>query len=230
METIKLNLRVTNLEEDALTSILSSITHGYLRGTYAVMRPSNIPLYWMVLAFTIAYICAKMYYRCSRWGRDSMLAGAILDNLLVDDRLAQEMLVTEQFVATTPVEGVIVGGIEIDVSPVKEKRHRRAPLDRSARRSYLKVLIAEVKAKVGTPIDKEANRMVIRRTARGIMDTHGVRPTHQASLLPVLIEAVLTPGEDELEALAWGRGAHVQWRRRGSPWSFWTWAAGEPSC
>jgi len=118
---------------------------------------------------------------------------------------------------------VLVEGLELDNTPVKERRHRRLPRTRKDKTSYLKCVIAEVKAKVGTLSDKEANRMVARRVARGLMEAHGLRPTHQQAILPLVIEGVLTPGDEELKAAAWGRSLPVRWRRAGGKTSWLSW-------
>lgn len=125
---------------------------------------------------------------------------------------------------------VLVEGLELDNTPVKERRHRRLPRQRGEKTSYIKCVIAEVKAKVGTLSDKEANRMVIRRVARGLMEAHGLRPTHQQAILPLVIEGALTPGSDELLAEKWGRSLHVRWRRAGGNTNWFSWFSPVEGC
>ncbi len=125
---------------------------------------------------------------------------------------------------------VLAEGLELDNTPVKERRHRRLPRTRGEKTSYIKCVIAEVKAKVGTLTDKEANRMVARRVARGLMEAHGLRPTHQQAILPLVIEGVLTPGKDEILAQQWGRSLHVQWRRAGGIFSWFSWMSPVQDC
>lgn len=156
--------------------------------------------------------------------RDRAAAIEILDNLAERDLLAMQCLSDAQITPDQVVpENIISCGMELDFTTVKEKRHRRLPHCRGTRNDYLKTVIAECKAKLGTPTDKEANRMVIRRVARGLMEAHGLRPTHQQAIMQMVIEGVLTPGTDELMAKRWARSTYVTWRRSGAPWTFWSW-------
>ncbi len=112
---------------------------------------------------------------------------------------------------------LVVKNMDMENSPVPERRHRRLPRKRGSRLAYARCVVAEIKAKIGTPSDREANRQIIRRLAKGIMDVHGVRPTHQCSVMPLIIECVLTPGSDELEAIEFARSLAVTTRRGALP-------------
>jgi len=87
---------------------------------------------------------------------------------------------------------------------VSQAESKLLPPRQKARRSYIKSVIAEVKVVVGTPSLTEANRLVVRRLARGVMDRHKVRPTHMAAALPLIIEGVFTLSIGEIAAIQWG--------------------------
>jgi hypothetical protein len=105
----------------------------------------------------------------------------------------------------------------LENSPFIERRHRRLPRERGGHLKYMHAVVAEIKVRVGTPTNREANRQIVRRLARGIMDSHGVRPAHQAATIPLIVEAVLTPSDDELYAIDWARSWEVRGRRAQLP-------------
>ena len=167
---------------------------------------------------------------------------AILDNLGDTELLAQEALEDgvnrhrmveqerdDEGNIIKPTNRVEINGASIDVTLPTEKRHRRLPRSRGLKLTYIQLVTAEVKAKLGTPTDNAANRLVIRRVARGFMETHGLRPAHQQSILSTVIEAVLTPGNEELEARRWGNSFIVRWRRQGGVPTWWSWVTGVSS-
>lgn len=99
---------------------------------------------------------------------------------------------------------------------------------RRARGNYLRELIARVKAVMGTPSNTEANRAVIRRLARGFMESHGVRPTHQALYLPWVISGTLTKSDMEVGADAYDADLlrhnlpeDSWWKRLCNPMKYW---------
>lgn len=198
------------------------------------------------------YVNAKI----ARFIKDKRLAVSLLDNLEDTEDLAPCLLedgvqvVIERMIHTnhiligdvrvpitlgSEVENTVtakrtatveVGGVLIDTAMTTEKRHRRLPRSRAAKLEYTKLVIAEVKAKLGTPVDNAANRLVIRRVARGFMESHGLRPSHQQSRMDSIIEGVLTPGNEEIEAKRWGGSWAVRWRRTGGVPTWWSWATG----
>jgi len=107
-----------------------------------------------------------------------------------------------------PVGAVIVGqrmpnmiafNMEVDNTPIQERRHRRLPHRRGAMR-YARDIVAEIKCRLGTPKPTPANRMVVQRLARNLCETHGLRPTHAAKVIPMVVSAVFVPNDYEIEA------------------------------
>jgi len=81
---------------------------------------------------------------------------------------------------------------------VEVKQHRRIP---SRNRSdYGAAVTAEIKNRLGTPKDNEANRLAVRRMAHNIMSRHGVRPTHMRAVIERVIAAVFIPDEEDVIA------------------------------
>lgn len=87
----------------------------------------------------------------------------------------------------------------LDCNPVAVQMHRRV----RKRDPYAKLVLAEVRAKFGVPKRTEANRLVVRRYADGIMRTHGVRAMDRAKALPFIVTAAFIPTDEDLAALAW---------------------------
>ncbi len=138
----------------------------------------------------------------------------VLDDADVDEDLPMTYLQNGTFAEGDdhPPVGVF-SGMEIPTFNLREHRHRRLPHRRHHRRKYMQGVVMEVKAKVGTPTDTKANRLVIQRQARSIIETHGLRPSHAATILPLIVEAVLTPGSAEIYAHAWASSFEVMARR-----------------
>lgn len=98
--------------------------------------------------------------------------------------------VAESFV-TTPENGM-VNGIPVEVEPLVPRHPNKVACGR-----YLKLVVMQVKNRVGCPVDNTANRLVIRRCLRNIMEEHGVRPSHINRYLPLGVELVLSPNDSE---------------------------------
>jgi hypothetical protein len=87
----------------------------------------------------------------------------------------------------------------------------------------MNTVIATVKNTMGTPTHNAANLLVARRLARQIMVAHGMRPTHIAQILPLVVEAVFVESTHEHAARAWGERV----RARQATW-FGSWSGAEP--
>lgn len=68
------------------------------------------------------------------------------------------------------------------------------------REAYTRCVVMEVKNRFGKPERTNANVLAVRRYALDIMTRHGVRPTHIAKQLPMVIELVFACSGAELEA------------------------------
>lgn len=160
---------------------------------------------------SLLLIGAKVYTAVREYKKDATITSSVLD--LVQDELAQELLEDGTFVETESAPSLVSGSIAINRAPTEEKRHRRLPRSKPQKRQYMNALVCEIKSKVGTLIDREANRMIVRRLARGLMETHGLRPTHQASILPMVVEMCLIPSSVELDAKQFGERKYASNRK-----------------
>jgi len=144
------------------------------------------------------------------------------------EELAQTLLEEETFPMVEQGDSVPTNGVIIKRTLPEEARHRRLPHHRPNRGKYMSSVVAEIKVKVGTLADSTANRLVVRRLARGICETHGLRPAHQARILPLIIEACLIPSGFEIEANNWGKRDYAAMRKG---WtlerSWWEWLLGK---
>jgi hypothetical protein len=95
------------------------------------------------------------------------------------------------------------------------------PPSKPGRRLFMMSVVAGVKNTMGTPSRNAANVLVVRRMARQAMELHGLRPTHIAQVLPLIVEAVFVESEIERAASSWG--ARVRARR--SEWFGTSWGA-----
>lgn len=170
-----------------------------------------------LLALTI--LSGGAVYKAFKFSKDKKYAAKTLDSYY--DGLAQEVLHDDTF-----VEGDIREQVNTQmgtVVPVDEqiRRHRRLP--HKGRGNYINSLICEIKNKVGVLSDRESNRMVVRRLAKGLMDTHGLRPTHQAQIMPMIVELCLIPNKDECNARQFGLRDFAMNRKafRSGGWKAW---------
>jgi len=143
----------------------------------------------------------RMYCNIKQYKKDQLRAKSVLDEY--SDDLAQEVLSNGTFEEAERLESITTDKMVVVMAQSEERRHRRLPHGHT-RNKYLNAIVCEIKAKVGTLIDREANRMIVRRLARGLMETHGLRPTHQAQVLPMLVEMCLIPSSLEIEAKNFG--------------------------
>jgi len=167
------------------------------------MRPTTVVI--GTVSFTTACVLGlKVYRHYQKWSEarsDEALRTAIVDNpQFVDD--ARRELITSG---------------ESTLLPPRERQ----------RKLYYKEVVAKVKIVMGTPERNAANLLVARRLARQAMEEHGMRPTHIASCLPLVIESVFIESEHERAAREWGvrvRTAAAGW------WSGWFKPSTTPLC
>lgn len=124
--------------------------------------------------------------------------------------------------SSSRVKNEIFCNMELDNTPVKERRHRRLPHKRASRISYLSIAVSEVKNKIGTPTDNDANRMVARRLLRTTMESHGLRPSHINQLIAIGVELVFIPNDSEVCA-AKVKLAREARQRKNRVAGRWTW-------
>jgi len=199
---------IDNFADDNMLLPTECLENGMLCGTATPVVPTpttiNPPLDASVTEPAQAESCtAIISYTPMQWFRTAM------------SNVTAQPAVAVPVVSQTTV---------LETELFKERRHRRVGTHK--RENYLKTIIAEIKAKMGTPENKEANRMVIRRLARGFMDTHGLRPTQQAAYMETIIEMVLTPGDEELRAHRMTKRSYLKWRRNRGINTWWSWFTG----
>lgn len=85
-----------------------------------------------------------------------------------------------------------------DVIEVKNSRR----VATNGRHFYNAAVVAEIKNKLGLPKCTEANKLVVRRMARNIMEKHGVRPTHIRQSIEKVVAGVFVPDQYDIEASA----------------------------
>jgi hypothetical protein len=119
-----------------------------------------------------------------------------MDHLVEDNQVALSMrnnVERVELLSIVPdisscVNNVVRDGMELELTPVKEKRHRR--IGTHKRVTYTSTVVAECRVRFGLPIDNAVNRMAVRRYASNLMYTHGLRPTHVARILEDVVEMV----------------------------------------
>jgi len=87
-----------------------------------------------------------------------------------------------------------------DATPNLEVRNSRALIGSLNRMTYSRKIYDACKVKFGTPKNTEANYKSVWRYAGQLMKEHGVRPSHQASILPGLVSKVFVPTVEEMLA------------------------------
>lgn len=93
-------------------------------------------------------------------------------------------------------------GPDVVVNATKklEARNSRALLGYGNRMTYSRRIFDACKAKFGTPKNTEANFKAVWRFAGTMMKDHGLRPAHQAEILPLIVTKVFVPTLEELTA------------------------------
>ena len=112
------------------------------------------------------------------------------------DDIAQLLLDEHDHVSTeSESSNVVVGPVVLENTNITERRVRSLHSGRRAR--YLRALVAEAKVRFGTPDNTTANRVVVRRFLVNRMEAHGLRVTHIAQVVDLVIEAVMIMSERE---------------------------------
>ena len=88
----------------------------------------------------------------------------------------------------------------INATKPLEARHSRALLGYGNKMTYSRRVFDACKAKFGTPKNTEANFKSVWRFAATMMKDHGLRPSHQAEILPLIVTKVFVPTLEELTA------------------------------
>lgn len=111
-------------------------------------------------------------------------------------------------VAPTPLPGTVVsdatciirGCGDLDLTRPTVTRHRR--IRRGCRNKYANCVIKEVKLRFGVPTRTEANLKAVSNYAESIMSRRGLRPSHAAAVLPLVVTWSFIPSKAELSAIS----------------------------
>jgi len=109
--------------------------------------------------------------------------------------LSEDIVDSFHVTASTPSTGNIVrNGMELEVTPVKEKRHRR--IGTHKKHAYASDVIAECRVRFGCPSNNPANRLAVRRYAMNLMYSHGLRPTHVCRVIDDIVEMIFHESDE----------------------------------
>lgn len=111
-----------------------------------------------------------------------------------------------------------VGPMVISDEPVVVKKHKR--IKKNYRVPIMQEIVAECKVKFYAATDTVANRRAIHRFGSKFCEQHGMRTQHIRTIMPTVVELVLTPDKWELEARDIAATREVK-TRRGSQLSWW---------
>lgn len=146
-----------------------------------------------VMVYTIRFVC---------WLVVALYHWVVTDHLLRRDEELATALLDSCDTEEAPI--LLVG---------EDEGPKALPSGRRGRRQYMMEVVSNVKIVLGTPSRNAANIIVARRMARQLMESHGLRPTHIALILPMVVEAVFVESQHEHAARAWGE--RVRDRRTG---------------
>lgn len=124
-----------------------------------------------------------------------------------------------------PVAAITTPRVILNETPKLTVRESRV-LPESKRTLYARRVYDACKAKFGTPDDTQANYRSVWRFAQGMMKDHGLRPAHQAQVLPMIVNNVFIPSLEEMAARK-NRGAlrsmiNGRFDERLSTWERWS--------
>jgi len=83
---------------------------------------------------------------------------------------------------------IVRDGMELEMTPIKEKRHKR--ISKHKKHQYVADVVAETRVRFGCPKDNDANRLAVRRFCMHLMYNHGVRPTHVGKVIDDVVEMI----------------------------------------
>lgn len=162
-------------------------------------------------------LSAYVYRKISKEYKKRQNISNTLDNIIEEVSMPMDSLEDGWLLPDGQrMPNMVSSNMDIDNSPVAERRHRRLPHTRSSRErdTYVRCVVAEIKVKLGTPSKRQSNDTIIRRMARNLMEVHGLRPTHQAAVINRIIAMVYIPSDDEIEA----SNLHNSWEAKFRRW------------
>jgi len=116
-------------------------------------------------------------------------------NRNVNEQAVADLLVTAETEIDYEVEDCIE---EVAILGDKSKKTWKPVGVRRGR--YIGVLVRNAKAKFSLPRPNEANRMMVRKYIRDLVEEHGVRPSHAAAIIDVATSMVFIPNVYEIFA------------------------------
>jgi len=184
-----------------LTPALNAATT-VLKSTY--LLESNVG-FATVAGFGLA--CGYLACKWTNDERECRYVDKILNDEcgLATDHLEEGYGLNDQFEFEQPVEVAANeepsqrGIARLDHRLIDVAQHRR--VRPKSQLKYMNCVMAEVKAKFGTPSCSEANRKAVMRFASSLMAKHGLRPTHIKKYLPMIVDLSFVPNDAELASI-----------------------------
>jgi len=133
---------------------------------------------------------------------------ALGDPAVVVHPIIGEIEMTPNGGPSEPTPNVVMACVHEPVQVIchrRVRRHRKVPC--------VQLLVAECKVRFGTPTDTMANRRSVQRFAVQILNKHGVRAAHSRTIVPIVVELVLTPDRWEVDAIRLTRSRFIRTRR-----------------
>lgn len=154
----------------------------------------------------LSLAAAGVYYCMLKWRSEEKQTQMIEQIIDGDCGLAADHLEDANYTPMPPpgeevAELVLTRGVGVlNTKPVEINGHRKVRKGRGMK--YMNCVLAETKAKFGTPSNDESNRRAVSRFVQNIMNKHGLRPTHIKTYLPMVVSLTFIAGKEETEALS----------------------------
>lgn len=92
--------------------------------------------------------------------------------------------------------GFEFGDLTIEIDDAK-------PLRKRTRNRFARLMVDEIKAKIGPLNHSDANKLVVGREFRKLAEEKGVRPSHVIALAPIVVAAYFVPTVHDVDAHMW---------------------------
>lgn len=147
----------------------------------------------------------QLYKTCMPWisPREEVIAREALatsdDSVMVCDGISDNLIdVMEGEVLSEETAVVLYQPGRHDPGRQGNVSHAAVPVLGAGR--FVGACVMSAKVVFGTPTDDRANRLVVRKFLRDLMEEHGMRPTHIMKFLDMATELVFIPSASELHA------------------------------
>lgn len=225
MTTTNLRFRVYEEISKASPAYSNQTLDDMIRIRYLRFEVEPTFSYWpYIVLLLLAYAGIRFYIFAKQWSRNLKVAqvlsasGGLAEEFLVNADRVHEVTIDVDS-ALSPGEGTTETVNSKPTAPVESAVNTRRIADKVR---YTQALVCEVKNRFGTPNRNAANLLAVRRFALDAGTRHGVRPTHLAQVLPMVVELTFLRTDDELwseemmacwEAVSRRAGASRGWYR-----------------